>query len=433
MRVQKINFTGYDARKLDGFVMQSNYGGVANAMTQIGNVEGFNVYFVNDGKDTFDLSTNSIRKPENYAPLEYTQDKMGIVGKKLLNAFENTKTTDAIKNHFNLKEDSTEKNTRSQLPLEKIREHYKMLINLPSFSHNGKKHYFYNDPKTNTTIPLPEEYVITSFRDTRGALLDMLNDTHVRGGNYFIVKNKSGEDELLLGKDELEKFSPEAIKKMFNTKKVHIIPQMDHSLDMFIRPLNNGKILIADDELTKKAISDGLDKIAQYSQKCIAEKDYETYDKLRKPFNTLCYAISSQDNVMSQNTYAKTDEVEKVLQDAGYETIRVPGRLYTVMNNPNELTPLYNFMNANVLLNDNNELVYITNDSIADYAMFGITPEIEELVGFSLKKSFFDVLGQHMDLKHAYTISGKNNTIAETLVNDKKGIHSMCAEVPERT
>ena len=49
-----------------------------------------------------------------------------------------------------------------------------------------------------------------------------------------------------------------------------------------------------------------------------------------------------------------------------------------------------------------------------------------------MKKSFFNELGKYVNLEHAYTIAGDNNAITETLLNDGKGIHSMCAEVLEQ-
>ena len=307
------------------------------------------------------------------------------------------------------------------------------LISLKPVIIGGEKQYLYNDLQTNKTIPLSEEYVVTTFGKTKESLDKMLDNTHLRGGNYFITKNKSGEDEVLIGADELKKFNHEQIQQMLKVDKIHVIPQMDKDLDMFIRPLNNGKVLIADDNMTKNAMAEGLIKIKETAQKCVARNDYASYERLHRPYNMLSMMLDAFDNVAAANKFAKTDETAKALEKAGYEVIRVPGRLYSVsQKNPDKLTTLYNFMNANVLLNNDNELVYITNDSIFDRATLGITKDIENMTGFSMKKSFFNELGKYVNLEHAYTIAGDNNAITETLLNDGKGIHSMCAEVLEQ-
>ena len=434
MRVDKVSFTGYDARKLDGFVMQSNYGNVANAMTQIGKIEGFNVYFVkNKDYDSFELSKNQFHQEEKTPPIEFPQDKMDIRGKNLLSGFEDNSITDAVKYHFGLKKDRLEVQARKKHPIDAAKAKLAELISLKPVIIGGEKQYLYNDLQTNKTIPLSEEYVVTTFGKTKESLDKMLDNTHLRGGNYIKKKNISGEGEVLIGADELKKFNHEQIQQMLKVDKIHVIPQMDKDLDMFIRPLNNGKVLIADDNMTKNAMAEGLIKIRETAQKCVARNDYASYERLRRPYNMLSMMLDAFDNVAAANKFAKTDETADVLEKAGYEVIRVPGRLCsTSQKDPDKLIHLYNFMNANVLLNNDNELVYITNDSIFDRATLGITKDIENMTGFSMKKSFFNELGKYVNLEHAYTIAGDNNAITETLLNDGKGIHSMCAEVLEQ-
>ena len=288
MRVDKVSFTGYDARKLDGFVMQSNYGNVANAMTQIGKIEGFNVYFVkNKDYDSFELSKNQFQQEEKTPPIEFPQDKMDIRGKNLLSGFEDNSITDAVKYHFGLKKDRLEVQARKKHPIDAAKAKLAELISLKPVIIGGEKQYLYNDLQTNKTIPLSEEYVVTTFGKTKESLDKMLDNTHLRGGNYFITKNKSGEDEVLIGADELKKFNHEQIQQMLKVDKIHVIPQMDKDLDMFIRPLNNGKVLIADDNMTKNAMAEGLIKIRETAQKCVARNDYASYERLRRPYNML--------------------------------------------------------------------------------------------------------------------------------------------------
>ena len=257
MRVNNISFTGYDARKLDGFVMTSNYGNIVEEMTRIGQQEGFNVYFVNyNNSDTFEIRKNQKIKEENYPPLDYPQDAMGIHKNKLLTAFEDERITDAVKHHFSLIRDRKEVQACKKFPIHEVKTKLSELMNLPTQTINGEKVYFYTDANTKKTIPMGEDEFITKFATNKNALETMLDKTHIRGGNYFITKNKSGEDELIIGADELKKFDKDQIKHMFSVQTVRVIPQMDKDLDLFIRPLNNGRILIADDN--KKKLMENL-------------------------------------------------------------------------------------------------------------------------------------------------------------------------------
>ena len=47
-RLYNLSFKGYDARPLKGFIMMTNYGGIANEMANIGTKESFDV-FINNG------------------------------------------------------------------------------------------------------------------------------------------------------------------------------------------------------------------------------------------------------------------------------------------------------------------------------------------------------------------------------------------------
>ena len=134
------------------------------------------------------------------------------------------------------------------------------------------------------------------------------------------------------------------------------------------------------------------------------------------------------------NNFAQTDETAKVLEDAGFEVIRVPGRLYETrtsgLKNGVFLIQLFNFMNANVLPNKKGELIYITNKSDIDENTFGITPEIEESTGFSVQKSFTEALKPYIKEENIYFVSGDNNIMSENLKKYQGGIHCMCTEVP---
>lgn len=91
-----ISFTGYDARPLNGFLMKSNHGNIANEMINIGQKEGFNIYFLerNPEDDSFEITTNK-KQPPSERVGGWPQDLWGFIGKKLL-TFENSSQSDGL-------------------------------------------------------------------------------------------------------------------------------------------------------------------------------------------------------------------------------------------------------------------------------------------------------------------------------------------------
>ena len=138
MRVSGITFTGYDARPLDGFVMKSNHGNIANEMIDIGQKEGFNVYFIkeNPEQDTYEITTNK-KQPLEERVGGWPQDLWGFIGKRLL-LFENCTQTDAITEKFELQEDKTQRSLRIGKNLPQYYGIMNTLINLPHVSLDGK-------------------------------------------------------------------------------------------------------------------------------------------------------------------------------------------------------------------------------------------------------------------------------------------------------
>ena len=89
---------------------------------------------------------------------------------------------------------------------------------------------------------------------------------HIAGGNLFIVNN-NGEDELLIGRDSAQKMSTKELQENYKVEKIHILPQMDYHLDLFIRPLDKNRILVADDNLTLITLLNGLNKVKNIEKK----------------------------------------------------------------------------------------------------------------------------------------------------------------------
>lgn len=435
MRVSGITFTGYDARPLDGFVMKSNHGNIANEMIDIGQKEGFNVYFIkeNPEQDTYEITTNK-KQPLEERVGGWPQDLWGFIGKRLL-LFENGTQTDAITEKFELQEDKTQRSLRIGKNLPRYYGIMNTLINLPHVSMDGKDGYLLANPQTGELAVLSEEFVKDEYTKCSDAIKETLQKTHIAGGNYYFAKNKSGKELALVGKNELDKFSDEIIKNMLGTDNLVFVPQMDYHMDLFLRPLDKGRVLLTDDRLTKKMLVDGFNKIKNAAVQLNQQNRMDELKNLEEPFVQLGIYTRGIDDVINSNNFAQTDETAKVLEDAGFEVIRVPGRLYETrtsgLKNGVFLIQLFNFMNANVLPNKNGDLVYITNKSDIDENTFGITPEIEQLTGFSVQKTFTEALKPYIKEQNIYFISGDNNVMSENLKKHQGGIHCMCAEVPK--
>ena len=82
---------------------------------------------------------------------------------------------------------------------------------------------------------------------------------HISGGNLFYVKNGL-EENLLLGMDEKNRHKGQTarMKKLFGVDKIMYVPQMDYHLDLFIRPLDKKRILVANDDMTIKMLETGV-------------------------------------------------------------------------------------------------------------------------------------------------------------------------------
>ena len=430
-----ISFTGYDARPLNGFLMKSNHGNIANEMINIGQKEGFNIYFLerNPEDDSFEITTNK-KQPPSERVGGWPQDLWGFIGKKLL-TFENSSQSDAIINKFKLTDDKTQQTIRVQKNLPQYYGVMDTLLNMPHVELNGHSGYLLANPETGEVSLLPEEVVQAEYTKLSDVIKGILHNTHIEGGNYYFAKNKSGKETALVGKNELDKFSQDEIKQMLGTDNVVFIPQMDYHMDLYLRPLDNGKILLADDKLTKQMLAEGFNKIQEAALKLQVQKRPEELRKLEKPFVQTGVYTNGIDDVVKSNNFAQTEETAKVLEDAGFDVIRVPGRLYETrtsgLKNGVFLIHLFNFMNANVLPNKNGELVYITNKSNIDEEVFGITPEIEKLTGFSVQKSFVQAIKPYIKPENIYFISGDNNIMSENLKSYQGGIHCMCSEVPK--
>lgn len=422
-----INFKGYDARKLKGFVMNSNFAGIADEMRKIGEIENFKVYLFEHYKNGFTLKQDCFM-PSNNNKGCWAQDYWGIVKDSLL-SFEESDKSNILKSIFKLKTNKVQEKIHQEMNVPQMQEYIDILYNLPVVEKNGRK---FVEIETPEGIKYIYKTIFDKEFEVNSKILENnLKQTHIKGGNYFITKKQKGEDELLIGKHELKKFDIEEIQQMFKTKNIHIIPQADFHIDLFLRPLKDKKVLIADDNMMLETLEKGLESIKKAAlQASPAErKKYET------PFVQLATYYKQFKEIIKQNPYANMTDVEEALLKGGYEPIKVPSRIFEIYGDSNGdkqsvyLKQLHNYMNANVLINDKNETIYITNKSNLDETL-GLTDEIKKLTNFSLEKAFTDTVKPYVD--KVYFVSGKNNTIANKLLPDQNGgIHCMCMEIPE--
>ena len=416
-------FTGYDARKLKGFVMNSNYAGIASDMKKIGDIEGFKVYLFGGIPEYPKLKTDEFVVENSLAGC-WAQDMWGVVKGSLLTC-EDSKKSEILEKVFNLVPNPVQTKVRDRINLKQLGDYLGTMSGLP-FVKDGKKLKI----ELTDGVLIDKNVYDADIKANKSIYKDLCRRSHIKGGNYFLTKGENGEDELLIGSNELKKFKLDELKEMFQTAKVHVIPQADYHLDLFIRPLKDKKVLLADDEMMLKTLNRGFNKVRDLMD----EMPDDEKGKLTDALCELDIVKERFKNLLKMNPYSNIKEVEQALVDAGYEPIKVPARIFDLEKDYNPagskiyLRPLHNYINANVHINDKGELIYITNNSIMD-AELGLTDEIQKLTGFSLKKAFWDAVKPHVD--KVYFVAGRNNSVQKTLLREYLGgIHCTAAEIP---
>lgn len=89
-----------------------------------------------------------------------------------------------------------------------------------------------------------------------------------------------------------------------------------------------------------------------------------------------------------------------------------------------------NFINANVFVNKNDDLVYITNDNtLGDFTP--IEALLPKQLKISLKNEFYKYISPFVKKEHMYFVSGENNFVPSLLLDYRGGLHCLCAEIPK--
>lgn len=299
---------------------------------------------------------------------------------------------------------------------------------------------------------------------------------HLRGGNFFITD----KNELLLHEARAN-YSLDELKTVFGVSAVHIIPKLDYHLDLYIRPLKDNIILVADEKSTEKMLKEGLSKLQTYmANNTLTEEDIKILKKAEESFQYIIAAIEVTQQYSPYNPLEKTEEVIKTLENSGYKAIRVPSNYYLLESHQNkdilkeqlcgfkkhiedlhrmkETLPtdrqhlfqgfidmtihdankkidkvgnefvhkyLNNFTNA-IVTEKNGELVYITNESLLDDEL-ELTNDIIDKIGFSTKQYFIDSIKDFVQPENIHFIS-KETT--KELFKYLGGIHCTGAEIP---
>lgn len=251
------------------------------------------------------------------------------------------------------------------------------------------------------------------------------------GGNLFFVKDLKGKMELLAGANCAQKDNID-LKRFYGVDKVHYIPQMDFHLDVFMRPLDNGRVLVADDDLTSNVLSLGMEKI----EGLLSRKNVGFFKKikLKEIKENLNNKISKFASARADNPYkSNTKDICDTLQNLGYKPIRVPGRLYNVGKSPYGFDALLhdvNYMNAIVPVGKDGQMHYITNKSLIDEEI-KLTPELSQELDYSFEKEFLKSIEGLFLKDNIYFMRGNNDIIPNILKSSRGGIHCLASEVPE--
>ena len=123
---QNNNFKGYDARKLKGFIMNSNFAGIADEMRKIGEIENFKVFLFEHGPKQFILK-NDCFEITPHSKGCWAQDCWGIVKNTLL-SLDNLDKTQILKKTFKLQSNKLQEFAQEMLNINKLQEYVDILF-----------------------------------------------------------------------------------------------------------------------------------------------------------------------------------------------------------------------------------------------------------------------------------------------------------------
>jgi hypothetical protein len=356
MQVSKIQnapaFKGYDARPLQGIMMSTNVGGIGMQMREIAEKEGVKLFAATNQKVTSGIPDNAaLERWTNEQSDTWAQDYWGFTKKDILCCYRNIHSF--VGKHFNL-----------------------------------------------PTNPVQDKFIEEGDKFGK----------HIMGGNYFLI----GDNEILVGEDELEKIDPQTIQKMFDVEKVHVVPQMDFHIDMFLRPLDNKRILLADNNATRQLLSEAMDLQGD-------DVSWIVHERQGNDDIGVLLKQGVDDFIYSGENDFLPKKIEAILDKGGFEVVKVPGRITGGVSGLNRYNckprALVNFINAQAFKNDNDEIVYI-------YAKNKLDKILKEKTGIDFPKVFEDSIKNYVDKIYSVELPNK-------LLFTNGSIHCLGAEVPK--
>ena len=264
----------------------------------------------------------------------------------------------------------------------------------------------------------------------KSSILNYWGETS-EGGNIFYVTDKDGKNVLIYSKDE-KKNSLIGLEDKFNVDRIIELPKADYHTDLFLTPIGDNKILVANDNLMIVEMYKMIEKISNYISKNPNDKDIDKLNEISINLNKLILNFKESKERYTHN--GADEEVAQILEKEGFEVIKVPSRLYRCDEGlPSSLIRRkLNYSNAVTFKNEKNQVVYIVGKSAIDDEI-GITDNISKKLDIGFERAFRMSISSHIKPENTYFINGSDeNPLSSMLFKLCGGLHCMCVEVPSK-
>lgn len=224
---------------------------------------------------------------------------------------------------------------------------------------------------------------------------------YVQGGNFILNKAPSGKLDVFVGDVDVKRVGLNELAKRYNADNVIAVPQADKHLDAFMFVIGK-RAFVCDDNLMLKEIKNAYERLKtrrdRLSQQFVflLEKCYYNNFKL--------IADWSKEN----RPYAHTDEAVNAIERAGYEVVKIPGKMYRYIRSEEDskLYQSYSTNFANGLFNmKDGKPVIVTNESYDD-ERWRINDIVAKKIGFSFKNLFLKYMEKYVDPENIHFIRG---------------------------
>jgi len=256
---------------------------------------------------------------------------------------------------------------------------------------------------------------------------------HADGGNLFFVTDKDGKRVAITAENYFHKCEARGFEEFYDVDRIIELPRADYHADLFITPIGDNKILVADDTMTLSNMLKMVEKIEKYIKENPDDKENKKYALISTRLLTL-----TKKYMQAKAKYAANgalNDAARILENEGFEVIRVPSVVYKSYQEVNDLNWNLrydlNYSNALTYKNEDDEVIYITAKSPLD-DILGINKEVQEKIGIGFEKMFIESVQPHIKPENIHFILGDENFPIHAMLSEHKGgLHCMCAEVPD--